>query len=269
MDNQRPVVELQLDPARLSRIIDRAVVTTSEIVNFHFNAIEGADLSQPVLALEQRFQIRGPKMTADQRRSTYEAWILAKAFQELLRAVRHSLEDAHVFVKLLTGAHKIRSGSTLADFLKPLQSKAASLKFPELLDTVNEQLNPKIDFSASYVSLQKARNCLEHRDGIVSKVETNGGTEFVMRFPRLKMFYLRDEVEIELTPGIVVEPRDGRQEVEVYMRIETTKRIIALGQRISISRADFNEIAFSCHFLGQQLSSKLPKPKVANDVKNE
>lgn len=263
MANQQQVIELQLDPARLSRIINRAVMTTSEIVNFHFGAIADADLNQPAAAIEQRFRIQGPTMNADQRRSVYEAWMLAKAFQELLRAVRHALEEAHVFVSLLTGAHTLKANSTFADFLKPFQSKAASLKFPKLLDGVNEKLDPKIDFAACYVSLQKARNCLEHRDGVVSTIETHGGTEFVIHFPRPKIYYVRDGAEVELEPGIVVDPGDDRQEVKVYMKIEARERAVPIGQRLSISRTEFNEIAFSCYLLGQQLSSKLPRPKVS------
>jgi hypothetical protein len=46
---------------------------------------------------------------------------------------RHSLEEAHVFVALLTKTHKVRSSSTLMEFLKTFQKKATALSFPELL----------------------------------------------------------------------------------------------------------------------------------------
>ena len=98
----------------------------------------------------------------------HEDWILGKAFQELLRAVRHALEAAHVMTALITREHKVRSTQTLENFLKSFQRKAAGLRFPELLAAVNELLDPKLDFSDSYESLQIARNCLEHRAGIVS-----------------------------------------------------------------------------------------------------
>jgi hypothetical protein len=32
-----------------------------------------------------------------------------------------------------------------------------------------------------------------------------------------------------------------------------------LGERLSFTQAEFVDIAFACHFLGQQLSSRLPK----------
>jgi len=188
--------------------------------------------------------------------------MLAKAFQELLRAVRHALEEAHVFVALLTGRHQIKSSATLSEFLSRLKKRATNLNFSDLLDAVNNRLDPKIDFSASYISLQFARNCLEHRDGIVSKIDTRGGERFRLSVPRVKIFYLRHCAEVEIEPGHIVEPGDDRSEVEVLMRLEIRERSIALGERLSFTLAEFNEIAFACHFLGQQLSAKLPQPKI-------
>ena len=256
-------LQLQLNPIQLASIIDNAVVTSIEVVNFYFGALANADLSQPAQAGDARYQFRAHEIGADERRAMHERWILAKAFQELLRAVRHSLEEAHIFVALLTGKHQIKSSATLSEFLEPFKRRAARLKFPDLLDAVNSRLDPKIDFSAAYVSLQSARNCLEHRDGIVSKIETDGGERFRLRVPRAKIFYLRNGTEVEIESGHRIEAGDDRSDVEVLMRLETRERWIALGERLSFTLAEFNEIAFACHILGQQLSARLPRPNVA------
>jgi hypothetical protein len=264
--NGRGQLTLQINAGRLAAIIDDAVLASSEIVNFHFNALAGANLAEPSEGGDAKFRLRGPAMGTDARRSLHERWILAKAFQELLRAVRHSLEEAYILVTLLTKTHRIKSSSTLAEFLRPFQAKAASLAFPKLLDAVNDKLDPKIEFSAAYKSLQTARNCLEHRDGIVSEVETYGKPMFAMQVPRMKLFYLRDGNEIEVEAGQIIEPGDDRAEVEILMKIETRERSFVRGDRLSFASADFNEIAFACHFLGQQLASRLPKPKIETEV---
>src|SRR5665213_3357205 len=95
-----PNVQLTAEPRFIAVIIDTAVVTSSEIVNFHFGALDGADLSKPAQA-EVMYRFGSPEMTAADRRAVHERWILAKAFQELLRAVRHGLENAYVCVELL------------------------------------------------------------------------------------------------------------------------------------------------------------------------
>jgi hypothetical protein len=141
-----------------------AVVVCTEVVNFHFKSIDGANLSEAARPLNAPlFGFRGSNLTAEQRRLLIENWVLAKAFQELLRAIRHALEIAHVFTSLLGKSHTVKSDTLVAEFLRPFEARAASLKFPQLLDEVNERLATKLQFASSYKSLQTVRNCLEHR----------------------------------------------------------------------------------------------------------
>ena len=261
-NKQNSRLNLEINPVRLAEIVGSAVFASTEVVNLHLNSLTDENLNRPIRGTGVLYKFTGPEMTLDQRRAMHESWILAKAFQELLRAVRHSLEEAYVLTTLLTKEHKIRSSSTLADFLKPFQSKAAGLSFPDLLAAVNALLDPKLEFADSYKSLQAARNCLEHRAGIVSHIDTKGAAEFTLTIPRLKIFYLRGSEEVEVAAGQRVDPGDDRPEVAILIRIETRKRSIPLGQRLTFTQTEFNEIAFACNHLGQQLATRLPKPKL-------
>jgi hypothetical protein len=263
MAKENPKLHLELNPNRLSEIIGSAVFASTEVVNLHFNALSGEYLNRPLEASGVLFTFKGPDLTLDQHRAMHESWILGKAFQELLRAARHALEEAYIMTALLTKEHKIKSNETLANFLKPFQGKAAGLSFPELLAAVNKLLDPKLDFSDSYKSLQVARNCLEHRAGIVSNIETKGAPAFILNVPRIKIFYLRGGDEIEIAAGERVDSGDGRPEVEVLMRFEARQRSIPVGERLTFTLTEFNEVAFACNFLGQQLASRLPKPKLS------
>lgn len=261
MAESNPILNLKLDPSRLVHIVDVAVIATTEVVNFHFNALSVADLNEaPASPEEAKFRLSGPKLAADQRRAIHERWILAKAFQELLRAVRHALEEAYVFTSVLNKKHAVPSATTLGEFLRPFQSKAASMRFPDLLAAVNEKLEPKLVFAEAYKSLQSARNCLEHRNGIIGSVDTRGSDAFVLSIPRMKIFYVRKGEEIELEVGHVVEPDDDQSSAVIMMKLDVRQRSVALGERLLFTLAEFNEIAFACHFLGQQLSTKLPMP---------
>jgi hypothetical protein len=65
---------------------------------------------------------------------------------------------------------------------------------------------------------------------------------------------------VEIEKGEVVEPGDDRGHVELFMKIEERKRYLVLGERIKFTLREFNEVAFACHFLGNQLASKMPNP---------
>ena len=105
-----------------------------------------------------RVRFKAPDLTSDQRRAMRENWLLARAIQELLRAVRHGLELAHVVTAVMNKKHSVKSDVTIAEFLKPFEAKATSLSFPELLADVNDRLETKLEFADSYESLQVARN---------------------------------------------------------------------------------------------------------------
>src|SRR5258708_6708307 len=146
---ENPKFHFEINPGRLAEIVGSAVFASTEVVNLHLNSLSDQNLSRSVEVNGDFYKFKGPELSLDQRRAMHESWILAKAFQELLRAVRHALEEAHVVTALLTKEHKIRSNETLADFLRPFQGKAAGLSFPELLASVNELLDPKLDFADS------------------------------------------------------------------------------------------------------------------------
>jgi predicted KAP-like P-loop ATPase len=263
MTKENPKLRLELNPNRLAEIIGSAVFASTQVVNLHFNALSEENLNRPIEGSGVLYRFKGPELNLDQRRAMHENWILGKAFQELLRSVRHALEEAHVMTALLTREHKIRSNETLANSLRPFQAKAAGLSFPKLLADVNKLLDPKLDFSDSYDSLQVARNCLEHRAGIVSNIETKGGAEFILNVPRVKIFYMRGPDEIELAAGERVDAGDGRPEVEILMRFEARQRSIPIGGRITFSLIEFNEVSFACNFMGQQLATRLPKQRLS------
>jgi hypothetical protein len=98
----------ELNSDRLSEIIGSAVFASAEVVNLHFS-LSVAIPERPPDGLGVIFNFRGPELNPDQRRAMHEGWILGKAFQELLRAVRHALEEAHVMTALITKEHKVRS----------------------------------------------------------------------------------------------------------------------------------------------------------------
>src|SRR5258706_2994483 len=172
-DNVNPRIELQLHPDGVAAPAHIAAQTCREIVDFYFAALATADLSKNPPAPEGtffRFGFSGPELSTTDRRSLHENWLLAKVFQDLMRGVRASLEEAFFFTELIAaGTITAQSSSTLDEILAPFRKKAADLRFPPLLAEVNKRLERPLEFTDAYQSMQAARNCLEHRAGIVAK----------------------------------------------------------------------------------------------------
>ncbi|MBR1228809.1 hypothetical protein JQ600_28395 [Bradyrhizobium sp. AUGA SZCCT0176] len=131
-----------------------------EVVDLYFGALAKADLSEPPPASQEaffRFSITGPGITADERRSAHENWILAKAFQDLMRGVRGSLEKAYLFVQLHSIGHmQVATNTTIDELLAPFQKKARVTNFPDLLGKLNQKFATPVAFSQEYASMQSA-----------------------------------------------------------------------------------------------------------------
>lgn len=261
-----PQVALTVNVDSILSQAQGAVVISSEVVDFMLDAMGKSDLSMKPSNPNAQYRFTSPPITADERRHNFENWILSKAISDLMRGVRSSLEQAHVALQLLSGSIKAASSSTLDAVLAPHYEKAAKMKFGQLLEGVNSKLSEPLAFAEAFESLQQARNCFEHRNGIVGPVDAPAGGVLVLRFPRAKMFYLKNGNEVELQSGQVVNDGSENAGVQICFKLDIRERRFGLGGRITLSAADFNEIAFACNLFGTNLhagilSAGTAKPK--------
>jgi hypothetical protein len=253
-----PPLQLTLNPDGVAAPAHRAAVICREIIDLYFDALSRTDLSQKPPASKTTFfraDFRGPDLSAEERRNLHEAWLLAKVFQDLVRGVRGSLEEAYLFIELLSaGPLRVSADSTIENIAAPFKAKANGMNFPDLLRYVNARLENPLQFADAYQSLQNARNCLEHRDGIVRPIDARDNGAMELRFPRVKFFVQQDGQEVELYPNFYAET-----DTTIMMRLDIRKRSFSLGERLTITADDFNEIAFACAKFGTDLATQLPK----------
>lgn len=242
----------------LNGIAQPAVTTAAvckEIVDLYFSSLEKVDLSEkPADHSEGKFLkvgFSGHNFTAEERRNVHQNWILAKAFQDLMRGVRSSLEEAYfVFELIAAGTVRAKSSATLEQTLQPFRNSAARLNFPKLLEAVNTHLQQPLEFSEAYQSMQAARNCLEHRNGVVGQTDIDENGKMVLQFPRFKLFVERDGQEVEVYSGL--QAREGGE--NILIKTELRSREYPVGHRLLISAGDFDEIALACSQFGFRLS---------------
>lgn len=263
--SQPQALQITLNPNGVAVPAQRVVIIASQVVGTALRALANDDLSPPSMqGGHWGYQFNGPEMTDVERRETYQNWILSKGFQDLARGVRETLEEAAFYLATI----KRRPGlTTLAKFkadMAAIRAAAAKLQFPKLLEDVNAGLSEPMAFDAEFLSLQKVRNCLEHRGGRVGARDVDETGTMTLSFPRLRMFYLRCGAEIEVVPGEVIDTRESDnpcgkgEDVPVFMNRVTRTRTYVLDEPVTISASDFYEIAMACHLFASDVASKLP-----------
>jgi len=234
----------------------RAALISSDVIAACFTAFEGVELGKPVMPDQFiHYQFQGPPITSDERRVMYQNWLLGKGFQDLARGIRETLEEATLYLHLIA-----KTGVPIQlQQLAKVRKHAASLRFPSLMAKVNAKLVEPMAFEAEFLSIQKVRNCLEHRAGVVGTQDLDeGDTALSLNFPRRKVFYLRGGEEIEIAPNEPVNAGDGKPDVQLLVRIVTRTQKYRLGEQIIFTSSQFSEIAAACHHFATDLASKLP-----------
>ena len=102
--------------------------------------------------------------------------------------------------------------------------------------------------------MQIARNCLEHREGIVGKRDVDETGVFSMSFPRVKCFVVQDGKEVEIYKNF-----ETTEEMLLQFRVETRQLVFKLGEHFKIAVADFDDIAFGCAQFGTLLAQQVAK----------
>jgi hypothetical protein len=238
----------------------RAIQDTVEVVSFCLDALDRGDLSRPPEYKDTRFEFSfaGPELNAEQRKTNYTNWLLWKGFQDLARGMRQTLEEALLYNSMIELALKelpqLKTWGALQERMLDFRKKAGSARFPELMQAVNKGLTSPLHFENEFLSLQKVRNCLEHRGGVVTDKDVDDTKVLRLALPRVKMFYEKDGQEIELGKGSYVEANTA-----IGIKNVIEERKFKLGERVLFRPQEFHDIGFGCWAFANDLRMKLPK----------
>jgi hypothetical protein len=252
------------EPARLVTLntagvlapVQRAIRQTVDVVTFCLNAIEQGDLSGWPQTDLMRFNLSfSDEISAEERKTAYTHWLLAKGFQDLARGTKLMLEEAYLYNGMVARAGGLRTLAELQAAEQELRAAATNKKFPQLLDEVKKRLTSPLHYERELLSLQDVRNCLEHREGIVQERDVDPATHVLhLRWPRLRLFYDDEGRRIELGRGSQVE-----KDTELMSDIVVEEREFKLGERVTFKADEFHDIGFGCLAIAQDLVNRLPQ----------
>ncbi|WP_442579606.1 hypothetical protein ACSBOB_29650 [Mesorhizobium sp. ASY16-5R] len=202
--------------------------------------------------------------SADEITNTLQNWVLGKGFQDLTRGIRETLEEAMLYLDVFRWGGGKTTMAAYEAMVASHRANAQKLNFPVLLAEVNKGLTQPMTFAEEFSSLQKARNCLEHRTGVVGPKDVDPVTGMLtLSFPRIRVFYKRGGEEVELALGEILDTHEVDDETaatgtSLYLGRATRLRQYALGEKLLVSPPDFYEISMACHLFAVDVASKLP-----------
>ncbi|HEV2553232.1 MAG TPA: hypothetical protein VGV17_05690 [Bosea sp. (in: a-proteobacteria)] len=228
----------------------------SEIVAFMLNTIATTDLSKsPRPAEAQSLGLAFDDMPADyDRAKDFSDWVLERGFRDLAHGIRMSLEEAYLYVDFARNPPQNVPVVQVYERETIVRRAGNKLNFVQLLAAVNAGLRAPLSFDDEFLSLQKVRNCLEHRHGVVGPQDVDHANGMRLVLPCVKLFFKRDDEEIDIEAG-----QYFAEETEILYRRDMIERFFPLSSRVIFSPTEFDNIAMACVFFASDLGQKLPQ----------
>ncbi len=199
------------------------------------------------------------KWSLDETRAHFSSWLLANAFREVTEESHHMLDEAHKVLQvwrlqdLMEPDGKLLSDHAIEHMVK-LPEKFHRLALPDKLSKLLEEFSVSLDLNivGAILSLNAARNCIVHREGIVGEKDASVTGKLDIRWTKPTLTITGEGGTRPVEPGGRVEAGEM-----VGFSNEKASKSFDLGERIEFSSAEFSEICWTFFQFGTEIQRSL------------
>ncbi len=182
----------------------------------------------------------------------FERWTLANAFREAVESFALALDRSYEGLLL---AEWVKTGKrpTLSRFRKFFH-----VGIEGKLEVLCAEFRVTTDVAPYFVSLNKARNCLAHRMGVVGPMDLTEGNALVVRYRRMEFIIIEDngrEQTIPVDTGGTFQIESPCRRAEIPFPEE--QRAFGLGARLLLEPSDVKYIFWTLNRCVIELKSSI------------
>lgn len=263
MENS-PVTEVKQIDIEVTEISNRAlrqIKATTDAISFLYHALLNFHPTELIPLQTDSFPFNIEDASIDNSPGAIKKrsmdWLFKKAFEEFILGLTESLIEAHKFVKFavlsITSRDTKKMTEEEIDFkIEQISSRPHKLPFPVLLDEIEKELGIVLPLKNEILSINSVRNCLVHRNAVVSKLDLR--EEFPdclhLQYLDLVAFYKKGEDMVEMK----WEDKKDKLTTNALQFRETFKSVdFKKGEQVSIDQNIFNGVAYTCVIFLQHL----------------
>ena len=260
---------LTLNPAALLGRLSASIQRYTNLVSLGLTSVESAELDR--LSLPGAFfQFSGISPDASDEdaasviqaaKADFPAWLLGAGLRDCIEETGPVLEEARMLCSLFELVRG-RGGVPAEEWNEWLRARPnedkrfQGLNFPDKIEALTTTHGLVIPPAAteSVLSINRARNCLVHRRGVVSTLDTKSDPSLTVAWRKLELVLMDDTGERVFVPPALVE-RDG----EIGIREAGGSKVFALGEKVSFDAQEFSEICWTLFVFGQAIVTELDR----------
>jgi hypothetical protein len=191
----------------------------------------------------------------------YTEWVLSNGFRDAIESVGYFLESAHRVLSIWELIEKQNSGTRITGddwnrIFRDVGNKFHRLGLPDKLEYISNYhgIDVKKSFKEQILTINVARNCFVHRNGVVSDRDLNEDNVLKIKWSRLHTFLQNEDGEQDLIPGILVE-----KESTVCVRFDENEKVFSLNESLSFTVDEMSEILWCLFLFGNELVTNISK----------
>lgn len=256
-----PTISVKINLNGLRGELQRSL---QKVICFVSNGLEsGCDIEPDRLVLPTNIKSSFSKISwnKDEFNKKYTEWILSNGFRDVIESVNSFLDSAHEVLSIWEILEKKKSkdsisGEEWSDIVIGGGKKFHRMGLPDKLSHISD--NHGIEIKGSYkeqiLSINAARNCFVHRNGIVSKLDVNENDELVVKWIKMRTILQNEDGEQDLIIGEVIE-----KESTIGIKFEENEKSFSLGTSITFSTEEVSEVMWCLFLFGIDLVMNISK----------
>ena len=203
-------------------------------------------------------QIGDPPTDLNNQKKQFRNWLLKKGFEDFAKGIKQSLIEAYYYGTLVKKEGEVIKLNTFLKEIEELRKSANEQSLPGLLSKLQTILIKRLSYEQQVSTINNARNCLIHNNGLVSDRHINDkvNNRLIIKGNRFFYYFEKDGQKFPMKLGVA-----GPENSPLMLSIENFEIAFNIGQQIEISLKDFNDLTDTCLFFALDLKECLPKIK--------
>jgi len=245
-------IKFQLDEVR-NRFLRQLRVTTESLTHAYHALNSYSAEFLPVLDIDSiPFIVQDPQIERswDTLKKQTMNWLLKNAFEDFISGTNESLIEAYKFLHLRNLARTTRKQPfldkpSLDEQLRKIEAHPMGMHVPALIQAIERELGVPLEMTPEILSINKVRNCLVHRNGLVTALDVNCKDANCLR-----LAYVDHIVHVKIDGQIHRLTRELKQQAPMVhglqLEAKPTIRDYAIGEHVSFDANLFNSISYTC-----------------------
>ncbi len=203
--------------------------------------------------IQIQLQMGNPASDISHTKELFKRWLLINGFEDIHSCIRTTLERLFVF-KAIENQLKDNPNLDVKAAEADLNTKANKFYYPPLIEAVHTELNDTLMYEKHLESINNARNCLVHRNGVIAAKDCNNDQKDKLKIigQKFKMFFKKGDEEVIAEIG-----KRGPENAALMLGAEEFNIEFNIGDKLDISLKQFVDILSTCIFFNADVEEKI------------